>query len=301
MNAPRKTSSSRGPREKESAAPLALDYDHLTRLFLKYWMWLLGAFLVGVIGGLIYAESQTAIYEAVSTIVVKAKDTDVPNVGDSGSDQSADLLKTTEQLLQTKDLVIRVVRSEHLNENPDFLPPGMTPPVSEDTAAGILAGDVAIRIRPLTRLIDITVDHHFPEMAKLLADRLAEASIMQQFDQRAESAGVLSDYLQKEVTQLQEKVSESEHALQDYQASHKEGSSLGDRQDLVGTRLKDLNQQYIDAQAQVTLLKERYGESHPKLIQAEATTEELRNEVNKAQADTMALNGTSIGYNTLKS
>ena len=301
MNSSRKTTSSRGPREKESA-PLSLDYDHITRLCLKYWMWLVGAVVAGAVGGLLYAESQTSIYEAVSSIVVKAKDTDVPNVGDSAQDtQSADLLKTTEQLLQTKDLVTRVVKSEHLNENPDFLPPGITPPVSEDEAAGILAGDVSIHIRPLTRLIDITVDHHNPEMAKLLADRLAEASIMQQFAQRAESAGVLSDYLQKEVTQLQEKVAESERALQDYQASHKEGSSLGDSEDIVGTRLKDLNQQYIDAQAQVTLLKERYGENHPKLIQAEATTEELRNEVNKAQADTMALNGTSIGYNTLKS
>jgi succinoglycan biosynthesis transport protein ExoP len=300
MNPPRKTSPSKAT-QKESA-PLALDYNHLGRLCLKYWMWLVGAVLAGATIGLLVAKSQTAIYEAVSTIVVKAKETDVPNIGDSPADaQNADQLKTTEQLLQTKDLVTRVVKSEHLNESADFLPKGMTPPVSEEDAANILAGEVAIRIRPLTRLIDITVDHPSPEMAKLLADRLAEASIMQQFDQRAESAGVLSDYLQKEVTDLQEKVSNSEKALQDYQASHKQGEALGDSQDIVSTRLKDLNQQYIDAEAQVTLLKERYGESHPKLIQAEATTEELRDEVNKAQSDTMALNGTSIGYNTLKS
>ena len=68
----------------------------------------------------------------------------------------------------------------------------------------------------------------------------------------------------------------------------------------MDTRLKDLNQQYINAQAQVTLLKERYGENHPKLIQAEAEVEELRNEVNKAQAEANKSSGQNIDYDTLR-
>jgi succinoglycan biosynthesis transport protein ExoP len=304
MNPPRKTSSSRGSQEKESA-PLSLDYDHLSRLCLKYWKWLVGGVLGGAVAGLLFSATQTTIYEARSTIVVQSNKDAVPGVVDVGraDTSSSDLLKTFEQLLQTKDLVQRVVKSEHLNENAEFLN-GITPPISEDDATSILAKDVTIRIRPLTRLIDITVDHHSPHMAKLLADKLAQESITQEFDQQTETATALSDDLQKEVTQLQQKVEASEQALHDYQASHKEGGagiSLDPSEDIVVANYKDLNQQYMSAQAQVTLLKERYGEQHPKLIQAEKTMEELGNEVRKAQEGALASSGLSIGYNALKS
>ncbi len=64
--------------------------------------------------------------------------------------------------------------------------------------------------------------------------------------------------------------------------------------------LKDLNAQYSTAQAQVTLLKERYGEEHPKLIQAEKLVEELKNEVAKADADANTNIGTNTEYSMLK-
>ncbi len=302
MNPPRKTSPSRASQDKE-AAIRSLDYGHLARLCLKYWKWLTGGIVAGVLAGLLFAASQTAIYAARATIFVQARDVNVPAVGNVGQmdAKSGDLLKTFEQLLQTRNLVDRVVKSEHLNESPEFLPKGAAPPISEGAASAMLASDVTIRIRPLTRLIDITVTHHSPHMAQVLANRLAQESVLQEFDQKAGSASVLSNYLQKEVERLQAKVSESEHALQDYQANHEKGGSLNDNEDVVDARLKDLNQQYINAQAQASLLKERYGESHPKLIQAEKAAEELQNEVNKAQEDARALNGQSIGYKALKS
>ena len=73
MNPPRKASSSRSSQEKE-AAPLALDYEHLSRLCLKYWKWLVGGVAAGVLAGLIFSAFQTAIYVATATIVVPAKD-----------------------------------------------------------------------------------------------------------------------------------------------------------------------------------------------------------------------------------
>jgi len=302
MNPSRKTSSSRASQDKETGS-LSLDYGYLSRLCLKYWKWLAGGIAAGILAGLLYAAFQPTIYASQATIVVQDKDPNVPAVGDVGQvdAKSGDLLKTFEQLLQTRSLVERAVKSEHLNEDPEFLPKGVTPPISEDDATSILASDVTIRIRPLTRLIDITVKHHSPKMAQVLANRLAQESILQEFDQKAESASVLSDYLEKEVERLKQKVAESEHALQDYQASHKEGGSLDSSEDFVGVRLKDLNQQYINAQAQVTLLQERYGSSHPKLIQAKEIADELQNEVAKAQEDAQALNGQSIGYNAMKS
>ena len=137
----------------------------------------------------------------------------MPSVSDTGqTDFSGDMIKTFEQLLQTKDLSARVVKSEHLNENPEFLTEDITPPIAEEIATGMLEGDVKISIRLGTRLIDITVEHHSPKMAQLLVNRLAEESISQEFDQNAGSATTLSNYLDKEVGRLQQKVSESESA-----------------------------------------------------------------------------------------
>jgi capsular exopolysaccharide synthesis family protein len=301
MNPTRKTSSSRGSHEKETA-PLSLDYDHLSRLCLKYWKWLVGGVVAGVLAGFLYAASQTPIYAAKATIVVPSKDPNVPSVDNVGQtdDTSGDMIKTYEQLLQTRDLPERVVKSEHLNENPEFLPEGVAPPISEDAATGMLAGDATIRIRPLTRLIDITVEHRSPQMAELLANRLAQESILQEFEQKSGSASALSDHLQKEVERLRQKVLESERALQDYQSSHNIGGSIDDPEDVGDTRLKDLNQQYINAQAQVTLLEERYGPEHPKLIQAQAMVDELRDEVSKAEADVVTSSDKNIEYDTLK-
>ncbi len=88
--------------------------------------------------------------------------------------------------------------------------------MSEETATAMLAGEVGIHIRPFTRLIDITVENRSPKMAQMLANRVAEESISQHFDQNAGNTSDLAESLQKEVTRLQEKVAESDNALAQY-------------------------------------------------------------------------------------
>ena len=289
MNPPRKTSSSRSSQERD-AAPLSIDYDHLSRLCLKHWKWLVGGVVAGGLIGLVVTLFQTPVYLAMSSIEVPAKDTEVAGgVGVNPTDFSGDMIKTFEARLQTKALSERVVKSEHLNENLEFLPDGVTPPVQEETAAGMLHHNVKINIRPLTRLIDIKVEHHSPQMAQKLANWLAQAAVTQEFEQHTGSSADLSETLKADLARLRQKVAESAHALQEYQAAH----NMGGGED-ADARLKDLTQQYNAAQAQVTLLEERYEPLHPKLIQAKAMRDELRNEVNKAETEANA----SIGQNT---
>ncbi|MCE0522897.1 MAG: polysaccharide biosynthesis tyrosine autokinase [Methylacidiphilales bacterium] len=302
MNSARKTSPSAGHREKETA-PLSLDYGHLSRLCLKHWKWLAGGVVVGVLAGFIWAAFQTPIYAAMATLNVPTKSASSPSGADNVLPDvtTGDMIKTYEQLLQTKDLPARVVKSQHLNENPDFLPAGVTPPVSEDAATSMLAGDVAVHIRPFTRLIDITVEHRSPEMALLLANQLAQESVLQQFDQNSESANERTQRDQQEADRLRKQVLESDRALEEYQTSHNMGGSLEVPEDASDTQLKDLNQQYINAQAQVTLLEERYLPQHPKLIQAQAMVDQLRKELDKAQAEAALSSSKNIEYDTLKS
>jgi polysaccharide biosynthesis transport protein len=303
MNAPRKISSSRASQEKESA-PLSLDYEHLWRLCLKYWKWLAAAVVLGAVGGLIYALSQTPIYSAKAAILVDAKDANSGDGGDVGQHDymSGDMIKTFEQLLQTKDLKEQVVKNEHLNENPDFLPDDLTPPVSVDTATGILSSEVTIRIRPLTRLIDISVEHRSPKMAQFLANRLANESIEQEMSQAKSGGSAAAEQVQKAVDVLLHKLTVSQSALKAYELSHNIVTAGGDNaENGSDTRLADLNKQYNEAVSELEVLKQRYGDQHPKLIQQKATVAQLQSEIDKVQQQAVSNSGDSGEYAALKS
>jgi succinoglycan biosynthesis transport protein ExoP len=301
MSSARKSSTSRGNSEKETAT-VSLDYDHISRLCRKHWKWLVAGIALGAIIGFIAAAVQTPIYQATSTIVVQDKNASTLNnvVADTGSQgTSDDSLKTYEQMLQTKTLPSQVVANEHLNENPDFLPPNMAQPVSEDFAAEILSHMVTIRIRLGTRLIDISVNHRLPAMAQLLANKLAEQALVQEITEKSSGGKELSDSLEKDADRLRQQYMQAEHAVEDYRKAHP-GLTIDTTEDSGNSELKDLKQQYIAAQAQVSLLKERYGPDHPKLIQAEALVDELRQQVDKKQSDAMIPENDPVPYQTLE-
>jgi len=299
MNPTRKTSSSRHSQEKE-VSPLSLDYEYFSRLCLKHWKVLTAALLVGAVGGYFWALSQTPIYAAQATIEVSSKNTNVGSISQPDG-VTDDMMKTFLQTLKTT-LPNRAVKSQQLAENPDFLPDGVTPPVSEDTATGMLAAETSFRIEPFApRLIDITVMHRSPKMAALLANSLARETISQEFENSTSSASIASDYLQKEVDRLRLKLTASESSLKAYQASHGLVGAVDNPQTSSDTQMADLSKQLIDAQAQVTLLEERYGPEHPKLIAAKELVAELQNEVGKAQSNAVSTSGQDADYAALKS
>ncbi len=300
MNPARKSSSSRSSQEKE-AAPLSLDYAHLGRLCLKYWPWLVGGVVLGAASGYLYAMSQVPIYAAQSSIVVNSKTSSATGDISPQDGISDDMIKTYEQLLQTKDLAQRVVNSQHLESNPSFIPAGAAGPISPDTATGMLAGSMNIRIRPLTRLIDISVEHRDPHMAQMLANQLAHEAVAQYLDQHAGSGTVLADYLQKEVDQLRQQLTASETALKVYENKNNILPKGADALDPTDQQMADLNKQYSEAQEQVTLLEERYGPEHPKLIAAKALVDELKTQLSKVQATAADQSDDSSEYSSLKS
>ena len=122
-------------------------------------------------------------------------------------------------------------------------------------------------------------------MAKFLADKLAEQSLLQRVQLHSSGATILGTYFQHEVDLLKDKVKTARQALHDYEVTHKADGIAqgGNKTDLSSTRLQDLNAQYMKAIADETMLAERYGENHPKLIQARKLVELLHNEVMKAQ------------------
>jgi capsular exopolysaccharide synthesis family protein len=298
MNQPRKSSSNRGPQQKE-AAPLSLDYNHISRLCLKYWKWLVAGVAVGFISGYFYAASQTPIYAAQASILVNEKDASNDVVTPDGIGDG--MIKTYEQLLQTKDLAERAVKNQNLQDNPEFLPPGIQGPVSQDAAAGILASEMSIHIRLGTRLIDIMVEHPSNRMAALLANELAKAAVEQYVDQHTGSGNGVADSLQKQVDQLQQQLAKATSDLKAYEASHGIVESSNEGQTSQESVVTDLDKQLSEAQEQVTLLEGRYGPQHPKLIAAKELVDDLKNQLNKAQGNAVDQSDTGANYTSLKS
>jgi capsular exopolysaccharide synthesis family protein len=302
MNAPRRKSSSRSSQETEAPA-IVIDYKQMGRLCVRYWKWLAAAIVLGAVAGLLTALSEVTIYAAKASIVVQGVSSDhdsevvAPNLMVSnGSDT---MMKTFEQLLQTRGLIERVVRNEKLNENPKFLPPQTVAPVSFDDAVAMLAGETDIRQRPSTRLIDITVEHHSPEMAKFLADKLARESILQASDQTSSGAGIEADQLQKEVDDLSAQAADATTQLIGYEKAHHLDGTV-DPSDLSNSEVKDLHQRYDEALASLALLEERYGPSHPKLIAAQKEVDEFHSRLLEAEGNKLNNDVEDIEYTQLK-
>ncbi len=304
MNAPRRSSSRRSTQEVE-APGLVIDYQQLLRLCQRYWKWLAAAVLVGAVAGLLVALSEMKVYAAKSTILVNgittehqgSEDVIAPNL--VVANNSDTMMKTFEQMLGTRSLIERVVRNNNLTENRDFLPLHAPPDVSEDYAVAVLSSHTDIRQRLGTRLIDITVEHRSPEMAKKLADWLAYESILQASDQTSSGAGIQADQLQAEVDKLSAEAAEATSKLIDYEKQHHLDGTV-DPADLANSEVKDLHQHYDEALASLALLEERYGPSHPKLIEAQKEVEEFHERLLKAENNALTNDAEDIEYTQLK-
>ncbi len=300
MNPPKRTPQSRpAPAPKEEGG-LVLDYAHLARLCLKHWKWLAGSVILGAIAGMLYGMSQMTIYSATSTILVEGQNM-APGFETvkTGKALGVDLIPTYVELLQNRELADRVVRKNKLNENPDFFGPDTAVPASEDYAGALLSNLTDVRRRPLTTLIDITVEHHDPKMAKLLADEMAQAAIEQARDETGTGVNALADSFQNEIVQMQKQLAEAENKVLDYQKTHPGGLGLEDNYNQSGKQVEELESQYNQKQTEVSLLRERYGENHPRLVEAEHEADQLREQLNRASDTTLSQGGTAVEYRQL--
>jgi capsular exopolysaccharide synthesis family protein len=138
-------------------------------------------------------------------------------------------------------------------------------------------------------------------MAQFLADELAKESVAQYIEQHTGSGNVLADSLQKQVDLLQQQLATATAALKSYEGAHNITGGTTDGQSGTESALGDLNKQLADAQEQVTLLSERYGEEHPKLIAAKQLVQELKTQIKAAQGNAVSSSSDNADYASLKS
>jgi uncharacterized protein involved in exopolysaccharide biosynthesis len=227
----------------------AWDVRHLLQILADR-AWLPGLCLVVSIGladGYLFLAPKT--YASTAILYVEQRDEKVVSIEDVSQQdlEATDMMKTVEQSLTTDDILLRVIRDNHLADNPDFItikPEGYT----DDELLKALTKSLKVKVRRGTRLIDVTAESRSAELSQQIVQSLINDYQEQNLNQRTSIATSANDFLLEQVDKLKANLETSERQLEAYREQNN-AVSLEEKQDIVVDTLKDLNVKLGDARS----------------------------------------------------
>jgi exopolysaccharide transport family protein len=235
--------------------------EYLRVLIKRKWM------VIAVAAGIFMAVAvaslrQTPVYEAKSQIVVNKADSNLITFKDSGpvmdyydpSDLDTEVL-----ILQSDLLALQVIRQLNLDKRPEFgghsdqtQPNLVADPLQADSRhisalLGSFRGNLRVTLVPNTRIIDIHYTSTDPQLAASAVNTLAATYVEQNFKTKFESTMQASDWLSKQLVDLQMKVETSQEKLVRYQKEH-EILGTDEKQNIITEKLDQLNKEMTAAE-----------------------------------------------------
>jgi exopolysaccharide transport family protein len=240
--------------------------DYLRVLIKRKWI-VLGS--MGIIFGaaLIATLRTTPIYDAVGSIAINKPDPILQGLRDatnSGADYYDPTdLDTEVRILRSDLLALQVIKQLNLDQLPEFGGTGVKPSSSLELttdalqpdsprANSLLAGfkgNLRVMLEPNTRIIDIHYLSPDKELAAKVVNTLASTYIEQNFKTRFESTMQASDWLSKQLVDLQMKVETSQEKLVKYQKDH-QILGIDDKQNITTAKLDELNKELTTAESE---------------------------------------------------
>ena len=219
------------------------------------------------------------VYEVMATVQVEEESPLVVGIQDVTKENTRlpEELKTVEQQLITRNLLLRVIKMNKLDDKtlgffqPGFFQKMQGSEMSESDMVDALGHCFSVKLRRGTRLVDITVSHEDPKMARTLASSLIEQSLSQNAEWRVNPSRDANKVLMDEADRLKQTVERAEQALEDYREKN-HAVSLDDKQNIIVERLKDLNLRVARAQNDTLALEsdvaqiEKIGRQPEKLL-----------------------------------
>ena len=226
--------------------------------------WMVTAVVVGIFMIVAIASlRQTPVYEAVGRIAVNKADSNLITFKDSGPvvdyyDQSD--LDTEVRILQSDLMALQVIRQLNLDKRPEFgghpdqkqanlvADPLQTDSNRTSALLGSFRGNLRVTLIPNTRIIEIHYNSTDPQLAASAVNTLAATYVEQNFKTKFESTMQASDWLSKQLVDLQMKVETSQEKLVRYQKEH-EILGTDEKQNIITEKLDELNKEMTMAES----------------------------------------------------
>ena len=211
--------------------------------------------------------NATRLYQATSKVAIFPENPNVLGFKDrenSPIDYDYDAaLETQVAILRSDALAIKVIEAMHLDRDPRFTDANQVSPSTDSRDSRFeawnriqrrqlacwahFAAGLSVQLVRNSRLIQVSYTHPDPRLATEIANTLVTTFIEENFRTKYESVTQTSEWLSKELADLQLKVQTSEEKLVRYQKDH---SILGvdEKQNIVTSRLDELNKELTAAQ-----------------------------------------------------
>jgi capsular exopolysaccharide synthesis family protein len=217
--------------------------------------------------GILISLRTTRKYEAVARIALAKEDNenlgfkDVQANSDSGDSDYTVNMDTQTRILQSDRLALEVINNLHLDQNRAFAGNlAIDPPkpgsigvqqIDRQREAALLGNfhdSMKVKTVRNTRIIEISFRSPDPVLAASVVNNIVTTYIEDNYRTRYESTMQASDWLAKQISDLQMRVETSQEKLVRYQ---RENGMLGidEKQNIITQKLDDLNKSFTDAQA----------------------------------------------------
>jgi|SRR5579862_3061340 len=230
--------------------------------------WIVLASLVTIFSVVAIASLKMAkIYEANGTIEINKPDASL-NFQNSAT-FSLDYFDPTEletdmKILQSDLLALQVIRELNLDRRTEIAgqaSPSQSPsidlspdPLQNDpglasAAIGDFKGSLRVNLSPNTRIIEVHYRSRDPQLAATIVNTLMQTYVENNFKARFDSTMQASDWLQRQLVDLQMKVESSQEKLVQYQREH-EILGIDEKQNITMAKLDELNKQLTSAESE---------------------------------------------------
>ena len=225
--------------------------------------WIIVACVVGIFAAVAIASlRQTPVYDAVGRIAINKADSNLVTFKDSVPVMDyydPTDLDTETRILQSDLLALQVIRQLNLDKRPEYggqtapQPNLVADPLQNDSKRttallGGFKGNLKVSLIPNTRIIEIHYRSTDPTLAANVVNVLAATYVEQNFKTKFESTMQTSDWLSKQLVDLQMKVETSQEKLVRYQKEH-EILGIDEKQNIITQKLDELNKELTSAES----------------------------------------------------
>jgi capsular exopolysaccharide synthesis family protein len=223
--------------------------SHYWNIVYKRWRVAVSILAAVMLATFLFSYFSRPLYRSTATIQIERENPNQLTVEDlfgiAGTDQ--EFLQTQYELLKSRDLAARVIQEWRLLEDPDFYPPGIKGKSAEevkrirDSMVGAIQGGSLV-IEPVrnTSLVNVSYITTSARLAQRVADGVAESFMRRNTDQKYESVRQASEFLDRQIAQVQEDIEAIRRAVQQY-GETKGIISANDASNIVVQRLTKIN------------------------------------------------------------